>query len=83
MKSQKNELLTKREMECLFWISKGYIAKEIAREMHISLRTVEGYVKIIRNKTNLYRRSQMIAFFNEMYGLKFLNLNKEHVILCD
>ncbi|OJX12817.1 MAG: hypothetical protein BGO77_04950 [Caedibacter sp. 37-49] len=55
--------LTKREFECLSWLSEGMTAKEMAIKMNISHRTVEQYVKSIKEKTHLYKRSQLIYFF--------------------
>ena len=66
MENQKDLTVTKRELECLFWLSNGLTAKEIAREMHISSRTVESYMKKIRYKTNLHRRSHIIAFYRKI-----------------
>ncbi|OJX12820.1 MAG: hypothetical protein BGO77_04965 [Caedibacter sp. 37-49] len=57
--------LTKREFECLSWLSEGMTAKEIAIKMNISHRTVEQYVKSIKEKTNFYRRSQLVTFFKK------------------
>jgi len=63
MKGQGDTVITKREYECMFWLSNGLTAKEIAKEMYISSRTVESYMKKIRFKTNLHRRSHIITFF--------------------
>lgn len=68
MKNTLEQIITKREKECLFWLSNGLTAKEIAREMHISHRTVEDHINNIRLKTNLQRRSHLIAFFHQKYG---------------
>lgn len=66
MKNQKDSVVTKREFECMFWLSNGLTAKEIAREMDISSRTVESYMKKIRLKTNLHRRSHIISFYRKI-----------------
>jgi len=54
-------LLSKRESECLSHLAKGYTAKEIARELSISFRTVEGYIDSIRNKFNCRNRLELIG----------------------
>lgn len=65
MKEQKI-IITNRECEFLLWLSNGLTAKEIANQMDISPRTVEDYIRKVRQKTNLYKRSQLISFFKAM-----------------
>ncbi len=60
--------LTRREFECLSWLSEGMTAKEIAIKMNISHRTVEQYVKSLKEKTKLYRRSQLVTLFKKEEG---------------
>lgn len=66
MSEQKKIAVTNREFEFLFWLSNGLTAKEIARQMNISPRTVEDYMRKVKQKTNSYRRSQLISFFKMM-----------------
>lgn len=66
MTEEKRKVVTTRELEFLAWLSNGLTAKEIAREMDISPRTVESYAKLVKYKTNLYRRSQLVAFFKNI-----------------
>lgn len=47
------ELLTKREVEVLILITKGYINKEIAEQLHISLTTVISHRRNIQEKLGI------------------------------
>ncbi len=53
--------LTTREAECLFLLIRGKSAKEIARFLEISFRTVEGYLENIKYKMEVSSRSELIA----------------------
>lgn len=54
---------SKREIECLFHLCSGKTAKQIAREMSISPRTVETYVESIRNKSDTQSKLEVISRF--------------------
>lgn len=56
----KNLQLTPRETECLFLLIRGKSAKEIARFLKISPRTVEVYIENIKLKMNISSRSQIV-----------------------
>jgi DNA-binding CsgD family transcriptional regulator len=56
-------LLTKREVECLYYLCLGKTAKEIAKQMLISPRTVETYIEQIRRKTGQQNRLEVISCF--------------------
>jgi DNA-binding CsgD family transcriptional regulator len=53
--------LTKREIECLQWITQGKTAWEISKIVKISERTVEFHVKNTLDKLNCSNRAQAIA----------------------
>lgn len=72
MNSEKSHLITKREEECLFWLSNGLTAKEIAREMKISHRTVEYHISHVRIKTNIQRRSHLISLYKDIFDRRLL-----------
>ena len=55
--------LTPREQECLSFLAKGDTAKEVARNLEISPRTVETHLKAIKYKTGFHSCSQLIKFF--------------------
>ena len=52
--------LTEREHETLINLLQGYALKEIAKEKHISPRTVEQYAKSIRVKLGFNRKQEMV-----------------------
>ena len=56
----KNLKLTQRETECLFLLIRGKSAKEIARFLKISPRTVEVYIENIKLKMKISSRSQIV-----------------------
>lgn len=58
--------VSNRECEILSWLSNGLTAKEIAHQLNISPRTVEHHIKNVKEKTNLYRKSQLINFCKEI-----------------
>lgn len=53
--------LTRRETMCLYYLFRGMTAKEIARKMNLSPRTVEQYLKQTREKYNCHKRSDLIS----------------------
>lgn len=58
----KDTLLTSREQEILRLVAEGKTAKEIARNLFISARTVENYKNAILKKLNLHRTSDLIKY---------------------
>ena len=50
--------LTSRERETLEWMSKGYSAKMIAKELSISYRTVEDYQRQLKQKFNVATKAR-------------------------
>jgi RNA polymerase sigma factor (sigma-70 family) len=51
--------LTPREREVLRYIARGYAYKEIARELHISVKTVETHVSAVLRKLQLASRYEL------------------------
>ena len=51
--------LTAREREVLRFIARGYAYKEIARELHISAKTVETHVSAVLRKLQLTNRYEL------------------------
>lgn len=58
--SHKASCLTKRQMECLFYLVKGMTIKQIANTLHLSPKTVEHYLDAVKTKLNCDTRSQLI-----------------------
>lgn len=51
---------TTRETECLFLMIRGKTAKQIGKFLAISHRTVESYIEKIKQKMNVFSRSEII-----------------------
>lgn len=58
-------LLSHRESACLKLLSSGKTAKEIARVLSLSHRTIESYINNIRQKTGLRTRSELVDAFHK------------------
>lgn len=56
--------LTKREEEILAELAKGYLYKEIASRLSISLDTVKKHCKNIYQKLNVRNRTEATNYFN-------------------
>ncbi len=59
---QSNDGLTAREMETLLLVARGMIAKEIARALSISEKTVRNHISSIYRKLGVYDRSQVVIY---------------------
>jgi DNA-binding NarL/FixJ family response regulator len=57
--------LTSREREVLRLIAQGYTYKEIARELFISVKTVESHVSSVLRKLQLSTRHQLTRWAAE------------------
>jgi DNA-binding NarL/FixJ family response regulator len=57
--------LTRREREVLRLIARGYTYKEIARELFISVKTVESHVSSVLRKLQLSTRHQLTRWASE------------------
>lgn len=53
-------LLTKREAECLYFLSRAMSTKKIAQILELSPRTVEVYINQLKIKMNITRKSALI-----------------------
>lgn len=60
-KSSEMEGLSPREQEVLELLARGYLYKEIAEALKISLRTVPTYIRRIYEKLQVHSRSQAVA----------------------
>lgn len=52
--------LSPRESECLFFLVRGFTAKEISHRLGIATPTVNSYIENLKSKLNCNSRSQMI-----------------------
>lgn len=65
MKNINQFKLTKREIEVLELVTKGYSNIEISKELKISISTSKVHVKNIMEKLNLKNRIQIIIFMHK------------------
>ncbi|WP_445732056.1 response regulator [Mariniflexile sp.] len=60
-----NELISKREQEVLLLLSKGFLYKEIADKLNISLSTVKRHLNHIYSKLQVQNKTEAV---NKLYG---------------
>jgi len=63
VRSSPPELLTKREEEILDLLSRGMLSKEIARQLSISVETVNSHLKHIYGKLHVRTRTEAVIKF--------------------
>jgi DNA-binding NarL/FixJ family response regulator len=61
--SSEVEKLTKREQEILALLAKGYLYKEIADHLSISLSTVRAHLHTVYEKMHVQSRTQAVVKF--------------------
>ena len=59
------DLLTAREREALRYIARGYTYKEVAAELHISVKTVETHVSAVLRKLQLSNRYELTRWASD------------------
>ncbi len=57
--------ISKREFECMFYLSQGKTAKEIGRSLNLSYRTIQFYIENIKRKTGYQSKSALGDLFRE------------------
>lgn len=60
-----NISLTVKEIQCCYYLLKGYPFKSIANKLEISPRTIEHRVNTIKNKMDLVSRSSIISYLDQ------------------
>lgn len=58
--------ITKRELECLYWLSMGKTLEEIAVILTITLRTVKAHIRNIKEKFDCNNQFQLGMLFNKL-----------------
>jgi len=61
MKPDSEPELTQREFQILELVAQGYSAKEVAQEINIAPRTVEGHIDTIKLKLRARNRAHMVT----------------------
>lgn len=54
------DLLSDRELEVFQWIGKGYGTRQISKELHLSVKTVETYREHIKQKMKLENAMELV-----------------------
>lgn len=57
-----HEPLSQREHQVIYLVAKGYTNKEIAKQLSLSVRTVERYSASVMNKLGLHNRAELITY---------------------
>lgn len=57
-----NDVLTEREMDCVFYLMRGNTMKRIAKYMNISPRTVETHLENIKTKLNCNDKADIVEY---------------------
>lgn len=52
--------LTDRQLECLYYVTKGLRSKDIAKQLSLSHRTIEHHLEAIKHKLCCYSRIELI-----------------------
>lgn len=65
---QPEDLLTPRELDVLNLIVQGFTNRQIAEELSLSVRTVEGYRANMTEKLGLHSRAELVRYARE-HGL--------------
>ena len=58
--------LTQREAECMLHIIQGSTYKQAGKALDLSARTIEFYLKNIKKKMNLRKKSDVISVLEKM-----------------
>jgi len=69
-KAKASALLSKRQNELLSLLAQGYLYKEIAETMSISLPTVNNYIRRIYEKLHVQSRGQAVAVYADLHERK-------------
>jgi DNA-binding NarL/FixJ family response regulator len=56
------EPLSQRELQVVYLVAKGFTNKEIARQLALSVRTVERYSSSVMNKLGMHNRAELITY---------------------
>jgi DNA-binding CsgD family transcriptional regulator len=62
------QLFSRRERECLYYLSRAKTAKEISRILNVSTRTIEHYIENIKIKTGISTRTELIAYAISLFS---------------
>lgn len=64
-KQNEDIYLTKREAECLHYLSQGKTLKEIGRSLDLSPKTIEFYIRNIKEKSGYSSKSELLGQYSK------------------
>jgi DNA-binding CsgD family transcriptional regulator len=66
LQHQEQELkLTKRQGQCLYYLAQNFTIKERGRILDLSPRTVEGFLEVLKDKTKMSSKRELINLVND------------------
>lgn len=65
--------LSKRQLECLWWLTRNKTAKEIAKILNLSHRTVEDYISQIKIKLTCSTKQELVEYAFQNFIFSFGN----------
>jgi DNA-binding CsgD family transcriptional regulator len=68
--SSNNQIISQRELQCLYYLIRGFALKQIAHVLKISPRTVEHHINKSKIKLNCYHRSDLIEKASQLSSIK-------------
>jgi two-component system response regulator NreC len=70
-RTNEKDALTQREVEVLCFLAKGYTNRQIAQELNLSQRTIEGHRSSLVSKLHISSRAELMEYV-EKHGLNVL-----------
>lgn len=64
--------LSKRQQECLYYLTKGSTLKQIAHILNLSTRTIEHHIESVKIKLGCFSRAQLIEKYSKISGTSML-----------
>lgn len=69
-KDEHDDKLTPRQIDCLYFLVKGFTVKQIAKQLALSPRTVEHYLEAVKVKLDCYTRADLISKSLQIKAIK-------------
>ena len=64
--------LTQREAECVYYLARGLTIAATAKKLDLSARTVEFYLKKVKEKMKIRKKSQLVERLHEIGYVELL-----------
>lgn len=75
--SVEGETITSKQLRCIIYLLEGKTAKEIAKKLGLSFRTVEGHINKLKNKFECHTKNELInKLLKNGLGFQFDIYNK-------